>query len=86
MQMGEKGSKEEIRGEGLVGLVRLAVRSVSRWRAAALVRLRGRGAPRPPSAVSKPLQGPQQHFRIIPGRENRESAGFVSTSAARNLC
>lgn len=60
----EQGAEE--RGEGLVGLVRLVDRIVSRWCVAARVRLNRRGAPEPRSPVSnKPLQGLQKHFIII---------------------
>lgn len=60
----------EKKREGLVGLVRLVDLTVSRWCAAARVRLNRRGAPRPRSLMSnEPLQGPQQHFIIILGYE-----------------
>lgn len=64
-----------------MGLVRLADRIVSRWCAAARVRLNRHGAPRPRSPVSKPPQGPQQLFITIPRlirnrKNNREMRAY----------
>lgn len=76
----ERVWRGEGREEGLVGLVRLVDRIVSRWCAAARVRLSRRGAPRPRSPVSRLLQESHQHFINNPRLEITQDLSGVRLS------